>query len=105
MRTNLLPCWEASLLLMRHLRVCVRVCAQPINDKAALKLGLVDAVVPADQLLAAARKLALDIAGAARPRLITLERTDKCAVLMARGGRVGAGDASSGAQGPPHPPQ
>jgi enoyl-CoA hydratase/carnithine racemase len=36
----------------------------PIKDRAALKLGLVDEVVPAAQLLEAAKQMALDIAGA-----------------------------------------
>jgi enoyl-CoA hydratase/3-hydroxyacyl-CoA dehydrogenase len=35
----------------------------PVKDAAALKLGLVDAVVPPQQLLPAAKQLALDIAG------------------------------------------
>lgn len=39
-------------------------CSAPIKDGAALKLGLVEGVVPADQLLSAAKQLALDIAGA-----------------------------------------
>eukprot|EP00199_Chlamydomonas_sp_CCMP681_P001081 CAMPEP_0119102552 /NCGR_PEP_ID=MMETSP1180-20130426/1265_1 /TAXON_ID=3052 ORGANISM="Chlamydomonas cf sp, Strain CCMP681" /NCGR_SAMPLE_ID=MMETSP1180 /ASSEMBLY_ACC=CAM_ASM_000741 /LENGTH=722 /DNA_ID=CAMNT_0007086861 /DNA_START=27 /DNA_END=2195 /DNA_ORIENTATION=+ len=51
--------------------------SQLINDKAALKLGLVDAVVPQAQLMEAACKLALEIAEAKRPRNITLFRTDR----------------------------
>ena len=52
---------------------------QPIKDSAALKLGLVDEVVPGGQeaLLAAARAYALSIAESKRPRLQSLYRTDK----------------------------
>ncbi|BDA49067.1 Peroxisomal fatty acid beta-oxidation multifunctional protein [Coccomyxa sp. Obi] len=49
----------------------------PINDKKAAKLGLVDAVVPADKLLAAARAWAAEIAAGTKPRNFTLYRTDK----------------------------
>ena len=38
----------------------------PVKEGAALEAGLVDAVVPAERLLAAARQMALDIAGAGR---------------------------------------
>ena len=38
--------------------------SRPLRDRAALKAGLVDQVVPREQLMAAARRLALDIAGA-----------------------------------------
>jgi enoyl-CoA hydratase/3-hydroxyacyl-CoA dehydrogenase len=49
----------------------------PINDKAAKKLGLVDDVVPAGQLLAAARAHALAIAAGSKPRVCSLYRTDR----------------------------
>jgi enoyl-CoA hydratase/3-hydroxyacyl-CoA dehydrogenase len=51
--------------------------SQPVKDGAAKKLGLVDAVVPPDQLLSAAKALALDIAAGRAPRLRTLFRTDR----------------------------
>ena len=51
--------------------------SQPIKEGAAKKLGLVDDVVPKDQLLPAARKLALAIAAGKAPRIQTLYRTDK----------------------------
>ena len=51
--------------------------SQPIKEGAAKKLGLVDDVVPKDQLLPAARKLALAIAAGTAPRSQTLYRTDK----------------------------
>lgn len=51
--------------------------SQPIKEGAAKKLGLVDDVVPKDQLLPAARKLALAIAAGKAPRNLTLYRTDK----------------------------
>jgi enoyl-CoA hydratase/3-hydroxyacyl-CoA dehydrogenase len=50
---------------------------QPIKDAQAVKLGLVDKVVPPAQLLEAARQLALDIAQGRHPRMISLHRTDK----------------------------
>ncbi|KAI3432440.1 hypothetical protein D9Q98_003993 [Chlorella vulgaris] len=53
----------------------------PIKDRAALKLGLVDAVVPAAQLLEAAKQMALDIAAGKRARVQTLYRTDKLEAL------------------------
>lgn len=46
----------------------------PINDKKAAKLGLVDAVVPADKLLPAARAWAAEIAAGTKPRNFTLYR-------------------------------
>jgi len=39
--------------------------SQPIKDGPALKLGLVDQVFPAGQVLEAAKRLALEIAGVA----------------------------------------
>ncbi|GFR46239.1 hypothetical protein Agub_g7785 [Astrephomene gubernaculifera] len=53
----------------------------PIKAEAGLKLGLVDAVVPAEQLLPAARALARDIAAGRKPRLYSLTRTDKLPAL------------------------
>jgi enoyl-CoA hydratase/carnithine racemase len=47
----------------------------PIGDKAGLKAGLLDAVVPQQQLLAAAKQRALDIAAGRLPRLFSLQRT------------------------------
>lgn len=51
--------------------------SQPIKEGAAKKLGLVDAVVPKEKLLPAARQLALAIAAGKAPRSQTLYRTDK----------------------------
>jgi enoyl-CoA hydratase/3-hydroxyacyl-CoA dehydrogenase len=47
----------------------------PIGDKAGLKAGLLDAVVPQQQLMAAAKQRALDIAAGRLPRLFSLQRT------------------------------
>jgi enoyl-CoA hydratase/3-hydroxyacyl-CoA dehydrogenase len=47
----------------------------PIKDSEALKLGLVDAVAPAAELLQAAKKHALDIAEGRKPRVLSLLRT------------------------------
>jgi enoyl-CoA hydratase/3-hydroxyacyl-CoA dehydrogenase len=49
----------------------------PIGHAAALKLGLVDEVVPKEQLLAAAKAWALDIAAGRKPRLLSLTRSDR----------------------------
>ena len=51
--------------------------SQPVKAEEAQALGLVDGVVPKEQLLPAATQLALDIASGRRPRLRTLLRTDK----------------------------
>ena len=48
--------------------------SQPIKEKAALKAGLLDGVAPADQLLAAAKALALEIAAGLKPRNYSLFR-------------------------------
>ena len=50
---------------------------QPIKAEAGLKLGLVDEIAPADQLLAAAKRRALAIAEGRAPRVYSLTRTDK----------------------------
>uniref|UniRef100_A0A7R9VSF7 3-hydroxyacyl-CoA dehydrogenase n=1 Tax=Chlamydomonas euryale TaxID=1486919 RepID=A0A7R9VSF7_9CHLO len=49
----------------------------PIKAPAAAKLGLVDEVVPLEQLLDAAKHHALDIAEGRRPRNLSLVRTDR----------------------------
>ena len=45
------------------------------REAAALKLGLVDGVVPAAELLGAARALALEIAAGTKPRSFSLYRS------------------------------
>ncbi len=51
--------------------------SKPVKAEAALKLGLVDAIAPADALLAAAKARARDVAAGRAPRLRTLYRTDR----------------------------
>ena len=51
--------------------------SKPIKDPEALKLGLLDEVVPAPQLLARAKAFALEIVSGQRPRMNALQRTDK----------------------------
>ncbi|GAX81453.1 hypothetical protein CEUSTIGMA_g8882.t1 [Chlamydomonas eustigma] len=52
--------------------------SQPIKHEAALQLGLVDALAPSlDQLLPVARKYALDMAEGRKPRVLSLNRTDR----------------------------
>ena len=50
---------------------------QLIKAEAGKKLGLVDVIAPRDQLLSAAKALALDIAVGRKPRMLSLTRTDK----------------------------
>ena len=50
--------------------------SKPIKDKAALKSGLIDGIVPADKLLGAARSLALEIADGTQPRNLSLFRSE-----------------------------
>jgi enoyl-CoA hydratase/3-hydroxyacyl-CoA dehydrogenase len=49
----------------------------PVAAEKALKMGLVDAVVPPADLLPSARAWALAMAAGDKPRLATLERTDR----------------------------
>lgn len=51
--------------------------SKPIKAEKAVKLGLVDYVVPREQLMQKARGLAMDIADKRAPRLLTLQRSDK----------------------------
>lgn len=51
--------------------------SKPIKSEEGKQLGLVDEVVPPADLLSAARKWALDIAGFRRPWVLTLYRSDK----------------------------
>lgn len=51
--------------------------SKPINAEEGHKLGLVDAIVPKDRLLAAATKLALDIADKRVPRAMAFYKAEK----------------------------
>ncbi|KAL3690855.1 hypothetical protein R1sor_004506 [Riccia sorocarpa] len=51
--------------------------SKPISAQEGNDLGLVDVLVPPSELLAAARKMALDIAEHRRPWMYSLRRTDK----------------------------
>jgi enoyl-CoA hydratase/3-hydroxyacyl-CoA dehydrogenase len=51
--------------------------SQPVGGNEALKLGLVDALVPQDQLLSKARELALDIGKGRAFRKVTIDYTGK----------------------------
>ena len=55
---------------------------ETINDKKAAKLGLVDAVVPKEKLLEAARAWAAEIAAGSKPRNFSLYRSP--ALLLER---------------------
>lgn len=51
--------------------------SKPVKGSEAHSLGLVDAVVPAKELLDTARRLALDIAECKKPRVSSLYKADK----------------------------
>ncbi|KAI5650819.1 hypothetical protein M9H77_36824 [Catharanthus roseus] len=51
--------------------------SKPVKGEEALSLGLVDAIATPDQLLATARRWALDILGGQKPCIASLLKTDK----------------------------
>eukprot|EP00243_Klebsormidium_subtile_P003768 TRINITY_DN17368_c0_g1_i1.p1 TRINITY_DN17368_c0_g1~~TRINITY_DN17368_c0_g1_i1.p1 ORF type:complete len:722 (-),score=202.60 TRINITY_DN17368_c0_g1_i1:241-2406(-) len=51
--------------------------SKPIKAEEGKELGLIDEIVPPNQLLSAARKVALDLASGRRPLVKSLERNDK----------------------------
>lgn len=51
--------------------------SKPIKAEEAQALGLVDAIVPSDELVMTARRWALDIVERRKPWIITLYRSDK----------------------------
>eukprot|EP00250_Pteridium_aquilinum_P014650 c22116_g1_i1 orf=333-2501(+) len=51
--------------------------SKSVSSEEGNILGLVDAVVPSEQLLATARKWALDIAECRKPRIVSLQKLDK----------------------------
>ncbi|KAM3289159.1 glyoxysomal fatty acid beta-oxidation multifunctional protein MFP-a isoform X1 [Capsicum chacoense] len=51
--------------------------SKPVKGEEAVNLGLVDAVVPSNQLLGTARKWALDILECRKPWVASLHKTDK----------------------------
>ncbi|KAI5071432.1 hypothetical protein GOP47_0013683 [Adiantum capillus-veneris] len=51
--------------------------SKPVTSEEGKALGLVDAVVSSEQLVATARKWALDIAEGRKPRIISLQKLDK----------------------------
>ncbi|KAL0333895.1 UNVERIFIED_CONTAM: Peroxisomal fatty acid beta-oxidation multifunctional protein AIM1 [Sesamum angustifolium] len=59
----------------------IMLLSKPITSEEGKKLGLVDAVVPSDELLKVSRQWALDIAGRRKPWLRSLHRTDKLGSL------------------------
>jgi enoyl-CoA hydratase/carnithine racemase len=69
---------QLTLVPMLHfitLLLQMMLTSTPIKDSEALKLGLLDAVVPAGELLQAAKQHALDIAEGRKPRVLSLSRT------------------------------
>ncbi|KAK4391675.1 Peroxisomal fatty acid beta-oxidation multifunctional protein AIM1 [Sesamum angolense] len=59
----------------------IMLLSKPITSEEGKKLGLIDAVVPSDELLKVSRQWALDIAGRRKPWLRSLHRTDKLGSL------------------------
>ncbi|KAK4433022.1 Peroxisomal fatty acid beta-oxidation multifunctional protein AIM1 [Sesamum alatum] len=59
----------------------IMLSSKPITSEEGKKLGLVDAVVPSDELLKVSRQWALDIAGRRKPWVRSLHRTDKLGSL------------------------
>ena len=51
--------------------------SKPIKAEEGKELGLIDEIVPPNQLLSAARRVALDLASGRRPLVKSLERNDK----------------------------
>ncbi|KAG6575075.1 hypothetical protein SDJN03_25714, partial [Cucurbita argyrosperma subsp. sororia] len=51
--------------------------SKPVKGEEAFSLGLVDAIVPSEELISTARKWALDISERRKPWIISLHRTDK----------------------------
>lgn len=51
--------------------------SKPVNGKDALRLCLVDAIAPADELLGTARRWALDILDRRKQWAVSLYKTDK----------------------------
>ncbi|KAJ8423104.1 hypothetical protein Cgig2_004702 [Carnegiea gigantea] len=57
--------------------LCVLQTSKPVKGSEAHSLGLVDAVVPANELIDAARRWALDVAERKKPWVSSLYKTDK----------------------------
>ncbi|KAH6554954.1 hypothetical protein KP509_1Z294100 [Ceratopteris richardii] len=51
--------------------------SKPVSSEEAKELGLVDAIVPAKDLISTARRWALDIANFQKPWIVSLHKTDK----------------------------
>ncbi|XP_031743671.1 glyoxysomal fatty acid beta-oxidation multifunctional protein MFP-a-like [Cucumis sativus] len=51
--------------------------SKPVKGEEAFSLGLVDAIVPREELISAARKWALDISERRKPWIISLHKTNK----------------------------
>lgn len=51
--------------------------SKPVKGEEAFSLGLVDAIIPPEELISAARKWALDISERRKPWIISLHKTDK----------------------------
>ncbi|XWS26833.1 hypothetical protein CRYUN_Cryun26dG0064000 [Craigia yunnanensis] len=59
----------------------IMLSSKPITSEEGKKLGLIDALVPSEELLKVSRRWALDIAERRKPWLRSLHRTDKIGTL------------------------
>ncbi|KAH7445114.1 hypothetical protein KP509_02G107300 [Ceratopteris richardii] len=55
--------------------------SKPISSEEARELGLVDAIVPAKDLISTARRWALEITNSQKPKIVSLHKTDKLEAL------------------------
>lgn len=68
--------WHYSCFLPFRSNISMQT-SKPVKGEEAVNLGLVDAVVPSNQLLGTARKWALDILECRKPWVASLHKTDK----------------------------
>lgn len=66
-----------SVSLDTSILALLKQTSKPIKGEEAFSLGLVDAIVPSEELISTARKWALDISERRKPWIISLHKTDK----------------------------
>lgn len=62
---------------MTSILALLKQTSKPVKGEEAFSLGLVDAMVPSEELISTARKWALEISERRKPWNISLHRTDK----------------------------
>ncbi|KGN47526.2 hypothetical protein Csa_021745 [Cucumis sativus] len=73
--TNFIPRLPRLVGLPKALEMMLT--SKPVKGEEAFSLGLVDAIVPREELISAARKWALDISERRKPWIISLHKTNK----------------------------